>query len=91
MDCFFKPGPLVTVPGPTLAENRPKTDQNQNLDFTFLIYILVSMECGTKLSVATLAPRGAALRVEPSLGTIDAALGMSAKDHGALLGRPWGS
>ncbi len=23
---FFKPGPLVTVPGPTLAENRPKTE-----------------------------------------------------------------
>jgi hypothetical protein len=25
---LFKPGPLVTVPGPTLAENRPQSDQN---------------------------------------------------------------
>ncbi len=39
---FSKPWPLETVLGPTLAGNRPKTDQNLNSDFSFLIYVLLS-------------------------------------------------
>ncbi len=39
---FVKPGPFVTVPGPTFAENLPHIDQNSNLDFiSFLIYVLL--------------------------------------------------
>ncbi len=33
----FELEPFVTVPGPTLAENHPQIDQNESLDFSFLI------------------------------------------------------
>ncbi len=29
---FLKPGPFVTVPGPTLAEKRPNIEQTSNID-----------------------------------------------------------
>jgi hypothetical protein len=34
---FFKPEPLVTVPGPTCAGNRSKIDQKSNRGVSFLI------------------------------------------------------
>ncbi len=34
---FFEPEPLITVPGPTLAGNRPKVDQTCHLYLTFPI------------------------------------------------------
>ncbi len=34
---LFKPEPLVTVPGKTLAENRSETSQIKHLCFSFLI------------------------------------------------------
>ncbi len=41
---LFKPGPLVTLLGTTLAEHRPQIGQNQNLDFSSL-----GSPCSTRL------------------------------------------
>ena len=39
---FFEPDPFKGVLGPSLAGKRPKTDQNFNLDSSFLLRPLVS-------------------------------------------------
>ncbi len=38
---FFGPEPLVMVSGPTVAENRSKIDQDQHLDFSFPVRVLL--------------------------------------------------
>ncbi len=43
---LFKPGPSAIVPGPTLAENRPKPTKTKIYIFSFLIYVLVSKAGG---------------------------------------------
>jgi hypothetical protein len=39
---FSKPGPLGTLLGPTLAENRPQIKKKQNIYFRFLFWVQVS-------------------------------------------------
>ncbi len=67
----FELEPFARVAGPTLAGNRPKTDQNANLEFSFPTYVLVSMsivQVSARLrpSCGTSAPRPVPTSSAPS-------------------------
>ena len=62
---FFEPDPSGGVLGPSLAGKRPKTDQNFNLDFSFLLRPLVSVEDASCLGVHRASDRVAGLVCDP--------------------------